>query len=118
MNDVRLVSAGVARWAARILSGLILLVWGGFGAAHVLGEEGRSSRPLTWADYVILAAVAVSLVGLGVAWRWERVGAATALLAVGVCAAVTWKVLVFPGTLIPITAALFLCSWWLGRARR
>jgi hypothetical protein len=111
------VSARAARWTARILSGLILLFWGFFLVAHLLGDEGRPSRPLTAADYAIVASVAAALVGLGMSWRWELAGAVTTLLAIAVCAALNWKVLIFPGTLIPVAALLFLTAWWIGRRR-
>jgi hypothetical protein len=109
------MSATVVRWSARLLSGLILLFWGFFLAAHLLGDEGRPSRPLTAADYAIVTSILVALSGLAVAWRWELAGAVTTLLAIAVCAALNWKVLVFPGTLIPVTALLFLSAWWIGR---
>lgn len=108
------VSATAARWSARILSGLILLFWGFFLAAHLLGDEGRPSRPLNSADYAIFASMLASLAGLAVAWRWELAGAVTTLLAIVVCAALNWKVLVFPGTLILVAALLFLTAWWIG----
>ena len=100
-------------WSARILSGLILLFWGFFIVAHLVGNEGRSSRPLVSGDYLILTTLIISLAGLAVAWKWEIVGALITLIAVAICAAVNWRVVIFPGTLIPITAILFLLSWWI-----
>jgi hypothetical protein len=111
------VSATAARWSARILSGLILLFWGFFLVAHLLREEGRPSRPLNAADYAIVASIMTALVGLAVAWRWELAGAVTTLLAILVCAALNWKVMVFPGTLIPVAALLYLTASWIGRRR-
>jgi hypothetical protein len=106
-------SEATARWAARILSVAIGLFWGFFFVAHLFGDAGRSSRPLGWADYVILGALLVALGGLALSWKWEGIGAAITLIAVAVGAAVNWKVLVFPGTLIPVAAFLFLVAWWL-----
>jgi chromate transport protein ChrA len=111
------VSAKAARWSARVLSGLILLFWGFFLAAHLLRDEGRPSRPLNAVDYAIVASVVAALAGLAMSWRWEPAGAVTTLLAIAVCAALNWKVLVFPGTLIPVAALLFLTAWWIGRRR-
>jgi hypothetical protein len=111
-------SAAAARWVARGLSLLILLFWGFFLVAHLVGEEGRPSRPLNWKDFVALSALTLSLAGLAIAWRWERAGAAVALTAITVCAAVNWRVLLFPGALIPAAAALFLFSWWAGKQPR
>ena len=100
-------------WVARILGGVIVIFWGVFMVAHLVGDAGGSSRPMTWQDYAIVATLVSSLVGLGLAWKWEGIGAAIALVAVGVCAALNWRVLTFPGTLIPITALLFASTWWI-----
>lgn len=102
-----------ARWTARLLSGLLVLFFGFFLLAHLLGDQGRSSRPLVWNDYVMLATVVISLVGLMLAWRWELAGAVITLIAIALCAVVNWRVLVFPGALIPFTAILYLISWWI-----
>jgi|SRR5687768_8775818 len=106
-------SVAVVRWSARILSGLIVLFFGFFLVAHLIGDQGQASRPLSSSDYVILATLVVSLVGLLLAWKWELAGAAIALIAILVCAVVNWRVLVFPGTLIPITSVLYFISWWI-----
>ena len=103
------------RWAARILSALILLVWGFFLIAHLVGDEGGASRSLNPGDYIGLTTMLAWLVGLAVAWKWELAGGAIALVAVLICALVNWRVLIFPGTLIPITALLFLSSGWMRR---
>jgi hypothetical protein len=87
--------------------------------AHVFGDEGRSSRPLVWTDTAIVTMVVVSLVGLAVAWKWELAGGGLTLAAVSACALLNWRVLAFPGTLIPIAAVMFLtCGWMSGAARR
>src|SRR5688500_932211 len=111
-------SVAVVRWSARILSGLIVLFFGFFLVAHLIGDQGQASRPLGWSDYVILATLVVSLVGLLLAWKWEFAGAAIALIAIMVCAVVNWRVLVSPGTLIPITSVLYLIAWWMSHASR
>lgn len=112
------VSVTVVRWTARLLGGMILLFWGFFLAAHLLGDEGRPTRPLTGVDYAIVASIVAALAGLAAAWRWEVAGALATLLAIAICAALNWKVLVFPGTLIPVAALLFLTAWWIGHGRR
>lgn len=108
--------ATAVRWGARVLGGLILLFWCFFLIAHLVGDEGRASRPLTRDDYLSLSSLAVALAGLALAWKWERAGAAVTLAAVAVCAAFNWKVLLFPGTLIPVAAVLYLLSWRACRA--
>ncbi len=113
-----LAAAGtLIRWSARVLSAVILLFWGVFLVAHMVGGEGQGSRPLTSNDLLILAGLTGSLVGLALAWRWELVGAALALVAIAICAFANWRVLVFPGALIPVTAMLFVASWWVYRHR-
>ena len=107
----------MTRWSARVLSSLIVLFFGFFLFAHLVGDQGGPSRPLVWNDYVILFTLVISLVGLLLAWKWELAGAALTLIAVAVCAAVNWKVLVFPGALIPVAALLFVASWWLNGPR-
>jgi len=103
----------LVRWSARALSGLIVLFYGFFLVAHLFGEQGQPSRALVSSDYIILATLIASLVGLMLAWKWELIGAAVTLIAILICAAVNWKVLMFPGTLIPLTALLYLFSFWL-----
>lgn len=105
----------LARWTARVLTSLIVLFFGFFLVAHLVGNAGGPSRPLHWSDYVILTTLVVSLAGLLFAWKWERTGAGVALIAIAICAVVNWKVLIFPGTLIPTTALLYLFSWWMRR---
>lgn len=117
MNNAIAVPEIITRWGARILSVLILLFWGVFLIAHLFGEAGASSRALKPSDYLLLVTLIISLAGLALAWRWPFAGAATTLLATTICAAVNWRVLVFPGLLIPTTAVLFLSSWMLGRWR-
>jgi hypothetical protein len=110
--------AKILKMGARTLSCAILSFWGLFMLAHLFGTSGRPSRPLTWSDVAILASISTSLFGLALAWWREGVGALVALVAFALCAALNWRVVVFPGALIPTTAMLFLASWWLGRSSR
>ena len=102
------------RWTARVLSGLIVLFFGFFLIAHLIGDQGRPSRPMVWNDYVILTTLVIALVGLLLSWKSELAGAAVTLIAIAICAALNWRVLV-PGALIPITAVLYMISWWISR---
>lgn len=106
----------MVRWVARILSGLIVLFFGFFLIAHLTGDQGQAARPLAWGDYVILATLVVSLLGLLLAWKWEFAGGAIALIAILGCALVNWRVLVSPGALILFSSLLYLLSWRLCRA--
>jgi hypothetical protein len=103
------------RWGARLLSALILLFWGFFFVAHLVDDAGRSSRPLNTNDYIILTSLGFSLAGLAAAWKWELAGGLLALGSISLCALANWRVLASPGALIPVTACLFLMSWWSGR---
>lgn len=118
MQHVTSSFATILRWSARVLSGIIVLFWGFFLLAHLFGDAGSPSRPLIWADYLMLAAIVVAVIGLAVAWKWELPGAIVTLIAFGIVAAVNWRVVIFPGTLIPIVALLFLASWWIHRSPR
>jgi hypothetical protein len=109
--------ARVVRWGARILSALILLFWGFFIVAHLIGDEGRSSRPLMTSEYIILTTMVISLVGLGVAWKWELIGGAMTLGAVLIGAVANLRTLASPLAVIPLTASLFLLCWWMSGAR-
>jgi hypothetical protein len=108
-------SANVVRSIARTASVFILAFWGYFIIAHIVGDAGRPSRPLVVYDYIGLAAMGLSLLGLASAWKWEPAGAALTIVAVVIGAVVNWRSLMFPATLIPITAVMFLSSWWLSR---
>ena len=110
--------AKVTRWAARIFSALILLFWGFFIVADLLGDGEEASRPLNASDYVGLITMGAWLIGLAVAWKWEFIGGITALVAFVIAAAANSNVLSFLFLIIPITAALFLASWWMRRERR
>lgn len=101
----------VIRLSARVLTGLIVLFFGFFLVAHLIGNEGGPSRPLNSNDYLILVTLVLSLVGLLLALKREFTGAVITLIAILVCAAVNWKILVSPGALIPLTALLYLFSW-------
>lgn len=105
----------IFRWIARILSIALLLFWGYFIVAHLAGGNKPASRPLSPRDLAILAALLASLAGLAVAWKRERAGGLMTLAAVLLGALLNWKVLLFPGTLIPLNALLFLWADWISR---
>jgi hypothetical protein len=104
------------RRSAQILSVLILLFWGYFIVAHLLGNGGHSSRPLTTGDYCLISMMSLWLVGLAVAWWRELVGAAIALLALSIEAMINPHAITGLGSLPLVTALLFLISWGLSKA--
>jgi hypothetical protein len=104
------------RAIARMLSAAILIFWGYFLIAHLVGEEGRATRPLEKSEYLGLAAILTSLAGLALAWKWEFAGAALALIAFAIGAVISWRLLVSPYVLIPLDAILFLSLGWIRKA--
>jgi hypothetical protein len=105
------MSATYFRWAARGLSIPIVAFWGFFLVASLFGDAGRGPRPLQASDYITLAAIVTSLVGLCAAWRWEPAGAGMTLAVVMIGAAFNARILLSPAIVIPITACLFLAAW-------
>jgi hypothetical protein len=101
----------VVRWVARLLSAIIILFWGFFIVAHLVGGGEPPARPLTARDYTGIVAMLGSLTGLAVAWRREFAGGGLALAAVALGATVNWRILLFPAILIPLNALLFLFCW-------
>ena len=109
------------RWIARILSVLIILFWGFFITAPLVGSirGEHSSGPLSMHDRMGLTLMFAWLLGLALAWKWELAGAALTLTAILIDAFfINWKVVAGLGMLPPITALLFLLCWWMGRQSR
>jgi len=109
-------TAKICRWLARIVSGGIVLFWGCFLLAPLFGSGEQPSRPLNTRDYVGLTLMGVSLLGFAVAWKWELLGGLMALVGYGTLVALNAAGLTDLYILWPITAVLFLSSWWLHRA--
>ena len=114
VDTPKMLSRFHGNWGAA-LSALIVLFWGFFIVAHIVNGE-LAPQPLDLADSIALAMMGVWLVGLVVAWKWELVGGAVVLTAVLVSAVINWRVLTFPGTLIPIAALLFMSCALMSRA--
>jgi hypothetical protein len=108
------------RWIARILSVLIILFWGVFITAGLVGiVRGEQTWPLSMHDRMGLTLMFAWLLGLALAWRWE-LAVATLTLAAFLIEAffINWRVVAGLGILPPITALLFLLCWWVGRQSR
>lgn len=112
-----MTSQTIIRWTARTISALVLIFWGFMMVGHLTGDANQDARSLMMPDYIILGSLTLSLIGLLVAWRYEFGGAIVALLAITICAFVNWRVMIFPGTLIPFAATLFLIAWWTSKPR-
>ena len=108
----------VTRWVARVWSlGPILFVLAEILFPHT--EEGVSEP---WTTWVTLSVVFISVVGLAIAWRWERLGGWISIDALAVFL-VLFLITVersFPAVLIfmvgiGVPAALFLISAYADR---
>jgi hypothetical protein len=107
-------NAGIARWVARAWSLLIVA----FVVMMVVTPDPYATEPVPAEDWFLLGVWGVAVLGLVVAWRWERTGA---LITIGtmflrepiwvilkggwlVNFLIVWVALVPP-------AVLFLLSW-------
>jgi hypothetical protein len=106
-------ASAIILWIARILAVLILGFWGFMIIAHLVGDAGAPSRALNLQDYAGISAMFGSLLGLGLTFKWERMGAMVTLTAIAIGTTLNWRVLLFPGILIPINAVLFLLHSYL-----
>ena len=108
----------VTRWVARIWSlGPIL-----FALAEILFPHAEEGVAVPWTDWVTLSIAFISVIGLAIAWRWERLGGWISLVALAVFL-VLFLITVersFPGFLIflvgiGVPAVLFLISAYADR---
>ena len=108
----------VTRWVARVWSlGPILFV-----LAEILFPHAEEGVPVPWTDWLALSMVFISVIGLALAWRWERLGGWISIAALAVFL-VLFLITVersFPAVLIfmvgiGVPAALFLISAYADR---
>ena len=109
----------VTRWVARIWS-LVPIAW---TLAEVLFPHGGEAVNVTWQEWINLALLGISVVGLAVAWRWERLGGWISLGALSVFLVVFLLTVErnFPAWLIFLVAigmpaVLFLVSGYAAKA--
>lgn len=106
----------VVRWIARIISLLFILITLFFFMAE---EVFRDQPRTTSLPIVSLVLGALLLVGLGLAWKWELVGALIALVGFIGVSIVNPDALTKPlWYIIPATAILFLLCWWWTKSPR
>lgn len=115
MNPKACTTARAFRWTARGFSLLILLFWGGFIVAHLLGDAGRPARPLGVHDAAQIALMLLGLGGLALAWRHEPSGAAITLAATAGAVLLNPRAVTGLGALPLVAALLFLLAWHLSR---
>jgi hypothetical protein len=101
------------RWVARIWSlGPILFV-----LAEIVFPHAEEGVPVSWMEWVTLSVAFMSVLGLALAWRWERLGGWIAVIALAIFT-VLFLITVersFPTVLIflvglGVPAALYLIS--------
>jgi hypothetical protein len=103
----------IIRWVARVWS-LLPILW---GLAEVLFPHGGDTEAVPWTDWLALSLLGLSVVGLALAWRWERLGGwiSVAALAVFIVVFLITVERSFPSSLIflfgiGIPASLFLIA--------
>ena len=69
------------RWTARIISSLLLAFFIFIIIAHVFSDEGSKFVELPFREQAILSLLLLEMVGLGIAWKWEIIGAVVTLAA-------------------------------------
>ncbi len=102
----------VARWAARILSVLLL----GIVAAFVIGEGGPNPFAMPPREQAISIALAAMLIGLAAAWIWEGWGGLFIVSGFVAFAIVNGRLpttsLTNPLWMMLLAGLLFLLCWW------
>ena len=104
-------ATGIIRWIARIWAALMVALMIFMLLAHIIGDEPGQVTGLTIRDGFMIPAMIISVLGLALAWKWERLGG---WLTVGGMAAfyladyifsgdfpqgVTFLIIAFPGLL-------------------
>ncbi len=72
--------AKILRWTARIW-GLAALT---IGLMVALSPDPYATEPVPLRDYLILSLWGIAILGLVIAWRWERLGAWTTIVTMAV----------------------------------
>ena len=100
------------RWTARLISlGPIIFLLGEFLFPH-----GDSEIPVPWVEFIPLGFMALSVIGLILAWRWERIGGWLSLGSLAAFLILFWIiqgeffpwVAIIPLSFIVVPAVLFL----------
>lgn len=110
------------RRIARVLSLLILAVALFVIVGHLVAPE-PTEADYPFIENLLLLVMALSIAGLGLAWRWEGVGSAITLGFFVLHLALYWAIRgrFFPLSMLPVlspifvTGLLFLVCWWRSR---
>lgn len=121
MDENRKGWVKITRWVARIWSlGPIL-----FALVEVLFPHADENVPVPWTDWLMLGLLFLSVFGLAMAWRWERLGGWVSLISLAVLT-ILFLINVersFPAVLIflvgiGVPAVLFLTSYYASTDRK
>ncbi len=111
--------ANTIRWSARGLAVLIILFFAMFILAHLVGDKKSDSDGFTPDETLMFAAVAMMLLGLIGAWKWELIGGLVTVAGYLLFAEVEGKlILPWPFLLCLINGLLFLVSWVFHRKQK
>ncbi len=105
-------------WIARVWAALMVVFMIFMLIAHLFGDEPGQVTGLTIRDWLMIPSMIISIIGLALGWKWERLGG---WLAVGGMLAfylfdfffsgdfprgITFLIIVFPGVLFLIHSYL------------
>lgn len=61
---------GIARWTARLWTLAVAL----FALGEIIFSRGEKGAAVPWTDWLVLSLLGISIIGLILAWIWERLG--------------------------------------------
>ena len=101
----------VIRWTARVIAALMFLLIGFIVATHIFGDQEEALRSLN-----TIIPMAMILVGLIIAWKWELIGGLLILCGCLIFGINKWLILLIsPYGVCAIAAILFIISWLMHR---
>ena len=104
------------RWIARVLGLLLILLTLFLAIPELMTEHNPNAEPTPIA--MILAGV-LMLGGLGLAWKWELIGALISIVGFIGVGILNQDAMTKPMMyLFPLTAILFLICWWLSKKEK
>lgn len=119
---VRNSMENIARWTARIVGSLLVLLVLAIFVGEGIFEGTSGLAGLEIRDYVMFAAMFAMVAGLALAWKWEGIGGGLAILGF-----VTFWLANYLSTgrlgagwvvgLFPLVGLLFVYCWWRNRVQ-
>lgn len=106
------------RWTARVFSLLIILFVGIFLIADLISGSSPDTRPLVAKDYIKLTLLIITLIALGLSWKWELAGGSSTIGLMIIQAFIEPKTLDSPLLIIPLAGLLFAVCGWFSKPHR